>query len=216
LLIAVFAMALPTVNASRAQAVASSGKSNIVSAGNPRNGKLVFESQGCDKCHGSQGEGVSATGSGVRVPPIDPKALVLPTFIQRIRKPKGKMPPFSSRQVSEQELADVYAFLHSLTHPVEQDLALAANPANGQRLFSKYGCYECHLSHGQGSRVTGVRVGPPAIPFSAFMSYVRKPTGDMPPYTRKTISNEELADMYEFLKSVPQPPSWTTIPLLNQ
>jgi hypothetical protein len=56
---------------------------------------------------------------------------------------------------------------------------------------------------GRGSQQTGgPRLGPPQIPLSAFVNYVRQPTGQMPPYTTKTASNEELADMYVFLKSV--------------
>ena len=206
---------LPLGGRSKAQTPRTSSNTRIA-ATNPQNGKLVFERQGCDKCHGSQGEGTALPGASVRMPPIGSTGLALPTFIQLIRKPKGQMPPYNGSQVSDRELSDVYDFLHASPRPPAHEAALAANPENGQRLFAKYGCYACHLSHGQGSRVTGVRLGPPAIPLSAFISYVRKPTGDMPPYTQKTLSNEELADMYAFLRSVPQSPSWTTIPLLNQ
>ena len=98
----------------------------------------------------------------------------------------------------------------------KQRATVAADATKGQRLFGQYGCSECHLSKGQGARTTGPRLGPPQIPQSAFVNYVREPTGDMPPYTRKTVSDEELADMYAFLQSVPPTPSWKTIPLLNQ
>ncbi len=78
------------------------------------------------------------------------------------------------------------------------------------------GCYECHLTQGQGARQTGgSRIGPPPIPLSAFLGYVRQPTGQMPPYTQKTVSDEDLTDMYVFLQSVPLSPQWKTIPLLN-
>lgn len=100
--------------------------------------------------------------------------------------------------------------------PVEHQATVAAEATKGGQLFRQYGCSECHLSKGQGARTTGSRLGPPRIPQSAFVNYVRAPTGDMPPYTRKTISDEELADMYAFLQSVLPTPSWKTIPLLNQ
>jgi hypothetical protein len=38
----------------------------------------------------------------------------------------------------------------------------------------------------------------------------------MPPYTNKVISDQELADIYAFLKSIPATPSAKTIPLLNR
>ncbi len=127
------------------------------------------------------------------------------------------MPPYGSQQASDRDLTDVYAFLQSLTPPVEHEASIGINPKDGQRLFTKYGCSECHLSRGQGARSTGgTRLGPPQIPLSAFVSYVRAPTREMPPYTQKTVSNEELADMYAFLQAVPQPRSWKIIPLLNQ
>jgi mono/diheme cytochrome c family protein len=150
------------------------------------------------------------------VPPLASTALSLPSFIQLVRKPKGQMPAYGARRVSDQELADVYAFLQSAASPIEHGVSISTNTKDGQRLYTKDGCYECHLSHGQGARPTGARIGPPQIPLSAFVSYVRHPTGEMPPYTQKVVSDEELAEMYAFLQSVPQPLSWKTIPLLHQ
>jgi hypothetical protein len=37
----------------------------------------------------------------------------------------------------------------------------------------------------------------------------------MPPYASKVISNAELADIYAFLQSLPQPPKPESIPLLK-
>jgi mono/diheme cytochrome c family protein len=151
------------------------------------------------------------------VPRIASTSLALPAFIQLVRKPKGVMPPFGSDRASDSDLADVHAYLQTLKTPAKQESAVAVNPSNGQRLFVKDGCYECHGYLGQGSTSTGgTRLGPPQIPLSAFVSYVREPTGQMPPYTVKTISNEDLAEIYNFLKSVPPPPSLKTIPILNQ
>jgi mono/diheme cytochrome c family protein len=94
--------------------------------------------------------------------------------------------------------------------------SVAIDISSGQRLFALYGCSECHLSKGQGARSTGVRLGPPSMDAEDFISYVREPTGEMPPYTQKVVADKELADMYAFLQTVPKTPSWKTIPLLNQ
>jgi mono/diheme cytochrome c family protein len=215
--LAAMAAVLITVRSSEARTMRARKKSSTTSTGNTQNGKLIFESQGCNKCHGSQGEGVSTPGQNGGVPGIASTTLALPTFVQLVRKPKGQMPPFGSQQVSDSELAGVYAFLKSLTPPAKHEAPTAANTKNGQHLFTKYGCYECHGSEGQGSTQTGgSRLGPPQIPLSAFVSYVREPSGQMPPYTTKAASNAELADMYAFLQSLPQPPPSKAIPLLNQ
>ena len=36
----------------------------------------------------------------------------------------------------------------------------------------------------------------------------------MPPYTAKVVSDQELADIYAFLLTIPTPPAANTIPIL--
>ena len=95
------------------------------------------------------------------------------------------------------------------------DAAPAGNVSNGKRIFNSYGCYQCHGREAQGSAPTGPRIGPHPIPWAAFSRYVRQPAGQMPPYTSKVVSETELADIYAFLQSLPQPPPAKNIPLLN-
>jgi ubiquinol-cytochrome c reductase cytochrome c subunit len=93
--------------------------------------------------------------------------------------------------------------------------APAGNAENGKRIFNKIGCYQCHGHEGQGSVMTGPRIAPDPVPFEVLARYVRKPTGEMPPYTAKVVSDQELADIYAFLQSRPHPPSAKNIPGLN-
>ena len=83
----------------------------------------------------------------------------------------------------------------------------SGNAENGKRVFNKNGCYECHGREGQGSNMTGPRIAPDPVPFDVLARYVRKPMGEMPPYTAKVVSDQELADIYAFLQSRPHPPS---------
>jgi mono/diheme cytochrome c family protein len=97
------------------------------------------------------------------------------------------------------------------------DAPPAGNAQNGKKLFSADGCYECHGLQGQGAAQTGAaRIGPPQLSFEAFQNYVRKPSVQMPPYSSKAISEQDLADIYAFLKSIPMPPKGKDIPLLNR
>jgi len=186
-------------------------------AGDAQNGKKVFEKLGCFRCHGSSGEGMSPTGKEVGTPKIAATHLSLRDFVQSVRKPKGQMPPFGSKQVSDEELSDVYAFLQSAASQPKLELPSSANAQNGQHLYVSFGCYECHGYQGQGSVQTGgSRIGPPQIPYSGFVTYVRQPTGQMPPYTSKAVSDAQLADIYVFLQSLPQAAPSKSIPLLNQ
>jgi len=90
-----------------------------------------------------------------------------------------------------------------------------ANAQNGRKLFVKYGCYECHGYEAQGSNATGPRLGPDPLPLEALKAYVRKPAGEMPPYTEKVVSDQDLADIHAFLESLPQPKPAKDIPLLK-
>lgn len=97
------------------------------------------------------------------------------------------------------------------------DAPAAGNAQNGKKLLVSYGCYECHGREGQGSTQTGAtRIGPPQLSFEGFQNYVRKPTNQMPPYTGKAVSDQDLADIYAYLKSIPMPPKGKDIPLLNK
>ena len=98
--------------------------------------------------------------------------------------------------------------------PAPSGSAPAGNTETGKKLFATYGCYECHGRAAHGG--VGPRLGPDAIPFAAFLRYVRRPAGTMPPYTAKVASDQDLADIYAFLKTLPPPPQAKNIPLLNQ
>jgi len=95
-------------------------------------------------------------------------------------------------------------------------LAQTPNPENGRKLFARFGCYQCHQREAQGAAATGPRLGPHPVPFASFTRYVRQPTGQMPPYTAKVVKDSELADIYAFLQSLPEPRPAKDIPLLNQ
>ena len=85
---------------------------------------------------------------------------------------------------------------------------------NGKRLFMTYYCYSCHGTEGHGG--AGPRLIARATP-DALIRYVRKPTGgNMPPYTTKVISDQDLIDIHAYLRSVPPSPQAKSLPLLQQ
>jgi mono/diheme cytochrome c family protein len=94
-------------------------------------------------------------------------------------------------------------------------LSLAQNAENGKRLFVKDGCYECHGYAGQGT-VAGARLAPPVLDAKGITRYIRRPAGAMPAFTDKVLKDEEVADIYAYLKTLPAPKPVKDIPLLNQ
>jgi cytochrome c553 len=99
----------------------------------------------------------------------------------------------------------------------DSDAPPTGNAQNGKKLFNGDGCYECYGRQGQGAAQTGAaRIGPPQLSFDGFQNYVRSPKNQMPPYTSKALPDQDLADIYAFLKSIPMPPKGKDIPLLNK
>jgi mono/diheme cytochrome c family protein len=81
----------------------------------------------------------------------------------------------------------------------------AGDASRGKELYDKkYLCSACHGFSGQNG--VGARLVPMTLTQAAFMAYVRHPhdtpTG-MPPYTAKVMPDQELADIYAYIKSLP-------------
>ena len=88
------------------------------------------------------------------------------------------------------------------------------DPVKGQANYERVGCYQCHGRLGQGGR-EGPRIADPVpLAWPAFQAWVRTTSADMPPYTQKVLSDQELIDIYAHLQSIPKAPDYKTIPLL--
>ena len=95
-----------------------------------------------------------------------------------------------------------------------QSAGTTGDPAKGKATFERTGCWECHGHQGQGG-VEGPRIAAPATALQVMSRYVRNPRRNMPPYTQKVLSDQELADIYAYLQSIPPAPEYTAIPLLS-
>ena len=112
--------------------------------------------------------------------------------------------------------ASVPAAQNQAPSPQSSSPAPAGNADEGKKLFVSYGCYQCHGREAQGSSSTGPRLGPRPIAFAAFSRYVRRPTGQMPPYTAKVVSDTDMANIYAYVQSRTPPPAVQSIPLLRE
>jgi mono/diheme cytochrome c family protein len=89
----------------------------------------------------------------------------------------------------------------------------APSAAKGKEAFHRAGCYECHNYQGQGG--VGPRLAPKPLPFEALKSYVRNANGNMPPYAPAVLTDDDLADIYAYLQSVPAGRPADNIPALK-
>ena len=89
----------------------------------------------------------------------------------------------------------------------------AADASAGQALYESHQCWQCHGHQGQGG-TAGLRIAPTLYPFEAFAQLVRH-TNLMPAYSPNVLSDEQLRQIYEFVRSIPEPPALEDIPELN-
>jgi mono/diheme cytochrome c family protein len=93
--------------------------------------------------------------------------------------------------------------------------ASAASAEKGKVFFIQYGCFQCHGTVGQGGNA-GPKIAPDPLPYEALANFVRTTNRQMPPYREAVLPNEDLADIYAYLQSVPKSPDYKAIPLLNE
>ncbi len=90
-------------------------------AGSVERGQKIYTHQLCHACHGTVGQG-GERGAG---PKIAPNPFPWVAFEQQVRKPRQVMLPYSAKNLPDQDLADIYAYLVSIkTGPLAKDVPL--------------------------------------------------------------------------------------------
>jgi ubiquinol-cytochrome c reductase cytochrome c subunit len=81
-------------------------------AGNVANGEQLYVQVGCYQCHGLAGQGALMTG-----PRVSRTAFSYQGFLARLRHPVNQMPPYEAAVLSDQDAADLYAYLQRIPAP---------------------------------------------------------------------------------------------------
>jgi mono/diheme cytochrome c family protein len=80
--------------------------------GNVENGKTLYLQVGCYQCHGHAGQGARMTG-----PRISRTEFPFESFLYQLRHPADQMPPYEAAVLSDQEAADLYAYVRQMPPP---------------------------------------------------------------------------------------------------
>ena len=120
----------------------------FITPGNPKEGKQVFTSKGCIKCHAIRGEGgKEAEDLGKRAKTFYKSLTQIassmwnkgPTVLAKMSQTQMGIPKFTPK-----EMADLIAYLYSLHFTDEP-----GNPTSGKKIFSDMGCAKCHGEDGK-------------------------------------------------------------------
>ncbi|MBZ5632710.1 MAG: cytochrome c [Acidobacteriia bacterium] len=94
-------------------------------------------------------------------------------------------------------------------------VAQQGDATRGKKMFVDYSCYACHGFSGQNG--PGKRLVPMKMATVVFTAYVRSPgTNQMPSYSAKVLSDAQLADIWAYIKTLPDSPEAKDIPLVQQ
>jgi mono/diheme cytochrome c family protein len=94
-------------------------------AGDAANGKRLYLADGCFTCHGRAGQGGAYNGPAPR---LAQTIMPFDGFKGQIRNPVNDMPAFSDANLSDKDIADIFAFVRSLPGPRSaKDIAILNN-----------------------------------------------------------------------------------------
>ena len=82
-------------------------------AASAEKGKAAFIQHGCWQCHGFVGQG------GVTGPKLAPDPLPIEAFTAFVRTTDRAMPPYMEAILSNEDLADIHAYLESIPKPAD-------------------------------------------------------------------------------------------------
>lgn len=92
----------------------------------------------------------------------------------------------------------------SVQAPLPAIDALPSDAGRGREIYLRNSCQACHGTVGQGGG-PGPILAATEMPYEAFVMQMREPSATMPAYDAKLLSDQDLADIHAYLKSLPGP-----------
>jgi mono/diheme cytochrome c family protein len=82
--------------------------------GDPARGKQLWLTDGCSYCHGTVGQGGGGRAAGLR---IASQPIPFAAFLNQVRQPANEMPVYVEKVLSDQDVADIFAYIQALPTP---------------------------------------------------------------------------------------------------
>lgn len=166
-------------------------------AGDVTRGQALWEAKLCKNCHGANGEGGYAgprAGDGKSAD----------EWLKQVRTPRANMPAFNDVQVSDQEVADMWTYIQTLPKPASfspTQFSLPANAAEGLKLMAQKRCVACH---GDGSGLVQFQftANKRTVDAATVIKQLRTPAKNMPAFSAAQVTDEQAAQIADYLQSL--------------
>lgn len=158
----------------------------------------------CANCHGPQGEG----GYG---PDLAGRGISAEAFRLSVRRPWGVMPAYTETQLSDQTVADMFAFLNGLPRVANPGgkstyayTVTATTPVGQKYMIDTAGCASCHQAElRQPRKVLGGEAADVNYELFEKMIYNHTdlyPSGRMGNFSRARLPEPVLREIFRFVK----------------
>ncbi|MGY6126808.1 c-type cytochrome (plasmid) [Paraburkholderia strydomiana] len=168
-------------------------------------GQALYMKKGCYECHGPVGQGSIMSG-----PALAPSPLPVEVMTAYVRSPKGQMPLYSSKILSDRDLVQIHAYLAAIPASPEANRigllsegaatssSLKEDDGRGQQVYVAR-CASCHGASGGGG------VGPSLVGVtqrrgvSGVESFVRNPSGAMPRLFPQVLTESDVQAVAQYV-----------------
>lgn len=169
-----------------------------LAAGDAANGKTVWAAKNCKSCHGTNGEGKNFA-------PLAGSTVTAADWVKEVRTPSAMMPAYSTTQVTDQDLADMLAYMQTLTKPASftpVTYTPAATDLPGKVLYNQKGCVACHgadLTAFLKARFTDKGR---TLAAADVIKQLRTPAANMPMFSPAQVSDAEATQIAAYDNSL--------------
>ena len=161
-------------------------------------GKTLWEAKNCKSCHGALGEGKYAG-------PRAGDTRVAADWVKQARTPRANMPAFTAAQVSDQDLADMLAYMKTLTAPAAftaTTYTAAANDLPGKVLYNQKRCVACHGADPSAFLKSRFTDKARVVTAADVIKQLRTPAANMPMFSATQVTDVEAGQITDYFKAV--------------
>lgn len=178
---------------------ASAGPDDVVK------GHDLFVMQGCYQCHGYVGQGATATGPALVPGRLDEKG-----FHDYVRSPKGVMPAYSPKIISDDAVGLLIRYLRSIPEgrPPSAIPLLApyvatrsADLPTGRQLYLAH-CAACHGLRGEGGVGPDLRQEAAKRDATATLRLLLDPPPRMPKLSPTPLAAEQIQAIATYIRAI--------------